>query len=111
MFVNVNHAQYVWYQEQMNIDEEEKFELLRDVAEHNAMFWNSEGVQQVKEARKNTYKTSDEDFNKMVTEMFGRELSSETVDPIEILEQNRKKQSDLYLDMELDEINFIPDGE
>ena len=111
MFENINNAQYVWYQQQLNLDDEEHFELLRDVAEHNAMFWNSEGVQKIKEARKNTYQTPKEEFDNMVKEMFGREMSDETIDPITILDENRKTKSDLYLDMDLDEIKFIPDGD
>ena len=47
----------------------------------------------------------------MVKEMFGRKMSDETIDPITILDENRKTKSDLYLNMDLDEIKFIPDGD
>ena len=70
----MNGAQCAWYQIQISIDEKENYELLREIAEHNAMFTNSEGVQQVRDARKNTYTSSPEDFEKNVEELFGRKI-------------------------------------
>lgn len=92
---------------QFTQDDEENFELLRNVAEHNAMFWNPEGVQQVREARENTFATSNEDFDDIVKDLFGRDLPKEENQSAESLLASTRKMSQ-YLDMELDEINFTP---
>lgn len=105
-FNRTNDAQFVWYSVQAEQDEIEKYELLRDVAEHNAMFWNSEAVEQIREARRNTFGAPDKEFDDTLVELFGRGLSDEESDPIEILEKNRANP---YLDMEMDEIKFIPE--
>lgn len=95
IFQELNAAQLSWYQGQFILEEQEVFELFRDVAEHNAMFMNPEGVRKVKESRENTYQTSDEDFDELIKGTFGRELG--------------KTKSDPYLTMDLDEISFIPE--
>ena len=92
----MNGAQCAWYQIQISIDEKENYELLREIAEHNAMFTNSEGVQQVRDARKNTYTSSPEDFEKNVEELFGRKIGEVA------------NKADPYLEMELDEVKFTP---
>lgn len=106
-FDGINPAQWSWYQIQHWLDEKEKYELLRDVAEHNAMFTNYEGVRQIREARENKYETSSEDFGTLVKNMFGRQLSNEEG------RQFTKKDAtggDLkaYFDLELDEVKFTP---
>jgi len=103
----------LWYQIQMHLDDKEHFELLRDVAEHNAMFMNPEGVQQVRDARENTYETPQDDFNSYLKETFGRDIpeipEEERVSFMDILKQQRKDDRvEEYLDMELDEVSFIP---
>jgi hypothetical protein len=85
----------------LSLDEDEKFELYRDFAEYNASFMNPEGVQQIKDARKNTYKVSDEDFNKFIEEKFGRKLDENEIES----EQN---SIDPYLNMDLDDVVFTP---
>lgn len=77
---------------------EERFELLRDVAEHNAMFMNPEGVQQVRDTRDNSFETPEEDFNKLLEDMFGRNPH---------LEKKEQKYSSI-IDMDLDEVLFTP---
>lgn len=74
-FRKVSNAQWVWYAAQVTADEREKFELLRDVAEHNAMFWNPQGVEQVRGSREKTYAVSDEDFGNIIEQTFGRRVS------------------------------------
>lgn len=108
----MNNAQLIWYQTQMILDDKENYELLRDVAEHNAMFWNPEGVEQIRESRKNTFTTNVEDFEKSVSNLFGRELTQEPAATLDLeqalrqdLDQNR---IDPYLNMDLDEIKFTP---
>jgi hypothetical protein len=101
MLQDVNDAQLVWYQLQLMQDDMDNFEMLRDIAEYNSMFVNPEGVKKVREARENTnsYKTSDEDFEKMIEEKFGRK-AGQKIEP--------KIKVDDYLEMELDEVKFVP---
>ena len=86
--------------------------MLRDVAEHNAMFMNPEGVQQVRDARENTFTMSDDDFNDMLENTFGRALSGESeneLDVMEMLKSDRltSKYSQI-VDMDLDDVSFTP---
>lgn len=116
MFDSINDAQLVWYQFQLHLDKKDQFEMLRDVAEHNAMFMNPEGVQQVRDARDNSFETSDEDFSKLLENTFGRSIdlngvNKKHIDPKEILEQEKAQLNSQYsdiIDMDLDEIEFIP---
>jgi hypothetical protein len=113
-FQQLNDAQAIWYQIQFALDDKDQFELLRDVAEHNAMFTNPEGVQQVREARENTYETSEEDFDDYLKETFGRRMpkvsDNEKVpfDAKSIITQEEQRKMNQYLDLELDEITFTP---
>jgi hypothetical protein len=112
-FQKINDAQMLWYQIQMALDEEEQFELLRDVAEHNAMFTNPEGVQQVRDSRENTYETPEEDFHDILKDTFGRDIpeipEQERIPFGEVLKQQRQEhKAKPYVEMELDEISFIP---
>ena len=97
------------------LDEKKKFELLRDVAEHNAMFWNPEGVRQIRDSRENTFKTPDSDFHVMLKDSFGRdadlEKKSAPLNENDFRKKLDSKSIDPYLDMDLDEINFIPFNE
>lgn len=109
----INDAQLAWYQLQGILDDQDRFELLRDVAEHNAMFSNPDGVKQVREARENSYEISEKDFDTLLTEAFGRPLPK-------VSEDDKKSLTDLmyeaqgiadvkpYLDVELDEVTFTP---
>lgn len=74
-FSKVSNAQWIWYAAQATADEREKFELLRDVAEHNAMFWNPQGVEQVRGSREKTYSVSNKDFGNIIEQTFGRRVS------------------------------------
>lgn len=96
IFEEINDAQYLWYQVQMSLDEKDSFELQREIAEHNAMFTNPEGVRKVRDARENTFETTDEEFNDILEDLFGNKL------------EKSKTNVDTYLDMELDEIKFTP---
>ena len=101
MLQEVNDAQLVWYQMQMAQDDLDNFETLRDIAEYNSMFVNPEGVRRVRESRENTdsYKTSDEDFEKLLEEQFGRKAGQKAPPKIKV---------DDYLEMDLDEVKFVP---
>jgi hypothetical protein len=111
MFKSTNENQWAWYQAQIIEDKKEKHEFMRDLAEYNAMFFNPEGVQEVRDARDNTYTVPDKDFGYMVKEMFGRELPEserEEMDPRELLKQQEREKLNPYLNMDLDEIKFTP---
>jgi hypothetical protein len=98
-----------WYQCQLAFDEKDKFELLRDIAEHNAMFMNAEGVRQVRDGRKNTFTMKDSDFDDFVKNQFGREMSSEEeLSADEFIKKISRPTVSEYLDMDLDEIKFTP---
>ena len=81
---------------------------MRDVAEHNAMFTNYDGVRQVRDARQNKYEMSNEDFGSFIQSAFGRSLPQDnaTKDFTEVDAAGGNLGS--YLDLELDEINFTP---
>lgn len=112
MFEQMNDAQIIWYQIQFAFDEKEKFELLRDIAEHNAMFMNPEGVNKIREARQNTIFVPDDKFDNFIQEQFGRSVpkKQDGADFKEIFkqEEQNKEKMNTYLNMELDEIKFIP---
>lgn len=121
----MNGAQWLWYGAQFAADEKADFELRRDVAEHNAMFWNAEGVEQVRNAREKTYSVSDDDFKSIIEDTFGRRISlpdqpkqgimhSVPIGPEQKDHESHSKRrlmkaSDApYVDCDLDEINFVP---
>ncbi len=87
------------------LDGNENFELLRDVAEHNAMFMNPEGVSQIREARKNTYKVDDKDFSKLIKEEFGKDVN---FDASKAVVSEQQIVTNKFLDLELDEVSFTP---
>ena len=116
MFDEINDAQLLWYQAQINLDLKEQFELLRDAAEHNAMFMNPEGVQQVRDARENSFETSDEDFEKILEENFGRKISLDDGKiPISDVDMDKMVQQDediskysSIINMDFDDVKFTP---
>jgi hypothetical protein len=85
------------------MDNKEEYELLREVAEHNAMFWNSEGVEKIRKMRENTFETSDEQFGEMIEDIFGRPLPDK-----ESKAFDESTKLDPYLNMDLDEVKFTP---
>lgn len=104
-FNGINSVQWAWYQIQYWLDEKEEFELFRDVAEHNAMFSNPDGVRQIRESRENSYKMKDEDFTGFIKDLFGRDMSDETR-PFN--KQDIGTDLKPYFDLDLDEIKFTP---
>jgi hypothetical protein len=123
MFDRMNNPQWLWYAAQLAADDKDKFELLRDVAEHNASFWNPEGVDQVRRAREKTFVVGDKDFARQIEETFGRKLNiPERKDalPTPLPRQDGGKparprmrpdvDAAAYLDTELDEVRFVPTG-
>jgi len=110
MFNEMNDAQILWYQIQLNLDYKEKFEMFRDIAEHNAMFTNPEGVKQVRESRENSFHTSDEDFNKLLKNLFGKNIDFKNDIKSEDISQTDSQTSKYspIINMNLDEIKFTP---
>lgn len=124
----MNGAQWLWYGAQFAADEKADFELRRDVAEHNAMFWNAEGVEQVRNAREKTYAVSDDDFKSIIEGTFGRPIAlpdkpqqgimhSVPLGPDQQQQQDhegsdRRRRIEAeaapYVECDLDEINFVP---
>lgn len=112
--------QWLWYAAQLAADDKEQFELLRDIAEHSASFWNPQGVEEVRRAREKAFVISDKDFAKQVEEAFGRKLRiPERKEPLALprLPQQqrpgrRRMRDDVdagaYLNAELDEVRFTP---
>jgi hypothetical protein len=80
---------------------------LRDVAEHNAMFSNPEGVMKIRESRENSFHTSDEEFKDLVKQTFGRDVPNFDKDSKNIVKEVNKN-IDTYLNMDLDEVKFVP---
>ena len=109
-FQNANYAQMAWYQVQLNLDEEEEFELLRYMAEYNAMFTNPEGVKKARDAREKSIAIPDDQFEGTIKELFGKELTKEIkdFDPESLFKNKNEDKISQYLDMELDEVKFIP---
>jgi hypothetical protein len=113
VFKDMNDAQMAWYQTQMSMDENEKWEFMRDVAEHNAMFSNPEAVRQVRESRENTYETDDKGFDGLLRDTFGRGMpdipEDERTDLKKLLRsEDSTGKAKQYLGMELDEVSFMP---
>ena len=112
MFDSITEPQALWYQVQMSLDMKEQYELLRDVAEHNAMFMNPEAVQQVRDARENMFETPDDDFDTLLEETFGRSISREErqeVDVMDMLKQDRETSKySSVMDLDLDDVSFTP---
>lgn len=48
----ITPIQWDYYMRNLVMDEAEMFERARDLVEYGAMFWNAEGVQKVRDARK-----------------------------------------------------------
>lgn len=101
---NTNLAQMNWYATQLNLEEEADFQEKLDLTEHNAMFFNPEGVQQVREERENSYDTNDEEFEDMVRNQFGREIpevrEEDLIGPGDLLSQEGG--------LDLDDVKFTP---
>lgn len=108
VFQRINLAQWIWYGSQIAKDDEENFELFRDIAEHNAMFSNPKGVAEVRQAREQTFKMSNKDFDTLIENTFGHKINLNKKIVIDKKDVEKKVNTKSYLDMELDDIKFIP---
>lgn len=119
---NINPAQTIWYAHMFNQDRENKFQAKLDITEYLASFINHEAVRQTKEARENKKMVTDDDFDQILRNQFGRDLSPDALATAtraetqeeKIVETPKKKGSisidDIrkYTGLELDEVKFTP---
>jgi hypothetical protein len=120
---NINPAQMVWYAFMLNKQKEDTFDAKLNMTEYLASFINYEAVRQTKEARENTTIVSDEDFDQIIRDQFGRDLAPNAIEhgtrvdveeekPIrtEIKKKGSVSIKDLkkYTGLDLDDIRFIP---
>lgn len=119
---NINPAQMVWYALMFNKQKKERFDADLNMTEYLASFINYEAVRQTKEARENKKVVSDEDFEQIIRDQFGRDLSPEAeefgtradveeeVKPVEAKRKGSVSINDLkkYTGLELDQVRFIP---
>lgn len=87
---------------QVNEDEKEKAEAIRDQIEYLARFWNNDAVEKVKKAREHRKITDESDFEKMVQSMFGRPFSNRKKKTTEDLKQDLSTAND-----QLDQVRVI----
>lgn len=71
----VTPVQWEYYIRNIVEDEIEQLELLRDLVEYGAMFWNSEAVKKVRETRKNA-KTSTDSLDNLMDAVRNGEFDS-----------------------------------
>jgi hypothetical protein len=76
-----------------------------------ASFINPEAVQEVRNARENTFSTSEEDFEEFLQSQFGRGMDNGNKKPLREEDIKSKPNMKTYLEMDLDQINFIPIGD
>ena len=110
----------LWYAFMFNKERDEEFEYKLNMTEYLASFTNSEGVRQVKEAREKKKSVTDEDFDQILRDKFGRDLDANTFkqpvrtveieEPVKVV---RKKKGSISLeDLEryagLDTITYKP---
>lgn len=120
----MNNPQWLWYAAQLAADDREQFELLRDMAEYNASFWNPEAVDQIRRARETSFAVGDKDFARQIEETFGRRLKIPEKRELQGLPlppagtrapARRRMRPDIdpasYLETKLDPVRFIPLGE
>lgn len=53
----------LWYAENIRLDELEDYKEKRDIAEYNAMFFNPDGVKEVRKGRDSDNSKENENFN------------------------------------------------
>ena len=111
-----------WYALMLNRDREDSFESDRNMTEYLASFINGEAVRQTREARDKQKVVSDEDFDQILRNEFGRDLTeeamqsgirAETEDAKPIQPQKKKGSISIedikrYTGLELDEVKFHP---
>lgn len=113
----------MWYAHMFNQDREEKFDSDLNMTEYLASFINYESVRQTREARENKKVVSDDDFDQLIRDKFGRDLPPEALatatradvadEPKPVQEVKRKGNISLddikkYTGLDLDDIKFIP---
>lgn len=75
MFNDMSPAQWMWYYYNSAEDENEKFELNRDLVEYHASFIEPEAVKKIREAREQKIELSNDQFNAGLERVFGRGIN------------------------------------
>lgn len=93
IFDNINTAQWAWYAHMVAKDNKDHTDLMIDLIEYLASYWNAEAVQRVKESRGNEriggVKSDDE---------FEKEILSEAFKNDDIVKAIRDKYKNTNLD-------------
>lgn len=120
---NINPAQMIWYALMFNKQREDEFDAELNMTEYLASFTNYEAVRQTKEAREHTKIVSDDDFDQIIRDQFGRDLTPDAIElgtrvdveeqkPVNVEVKKRGSVSikDLkkYTGLDLDDVRFIP---
>ena len=120
---DINPAQMLWYAFMLNQQREEQFDAELNMTEYLASFINYEAVRQTKLARETRKVVPDEDFEKTIRGMSGRDFSedmlktatrAETIEDSGPIKEMKKKgqisAEDIrkYAGIELDDITFTP---
>lgn len=70
----------LWYASMLHKQKEETFDSDINMTEYLASFINHAAVRQIKDARENTKAVSDEDFDQILRNKFGRDLSPNAIE-------------------------------
>lgn len=118
---NTNKAQMLWYANMFNQDREVNFENKRNMTEYLASFINGAAVQEVRDGREHKKTITDGNFEQILRDNFGRDLSPEILAQATRAETEDAPKSEIkkkgsisiddikkYTGMKLDDVRFIP---
>lgn len=111
----------VWYALMFNKDRDISFESERNMTEYLASFINGEAVRQTRDAREKQKIIPDQDFEQILRQQFGRDLSPEVLsratraetEDAPVVEKKKKGNISIadikkYTGLDLDEVKFTP---
>jgi hypothetical protein len=112
----------IWYALMFNNDRDINFEGERNMTEYLASFINGEAVRQTRDAREKQKIIPDQDFEQILREKFGRDLTPEAIAgatraetqdapvPVEVKKKGSISMDDIrkYTGLDMDEVKFIP---
>ena len=75
MFKEITNAQWLWYYYNYAKDQEERFEINRDLVEYHASFIEPEAVRKIRNAREQSIEIADDQFMSGIETIFGRKMS------------------------------------
>lgn len=77
LFNEINNQQWLWYYHNFSQDNQDNFEFERNILEYHASFTSPEAVHKVRQLRTGKEKnigSTNEEFNKHLANIFGRDL-------------------------------------